>query len=95
MRVLGIPLINDFARHHEDVRQDLSELVRDLESNRFAKPSEVHDRYPSAKVLDGRLVVFKIRGNHYRVVTRFAYNTGVVIIEFVGTHQQYDRLKLK
>jgi mRNA interferase HigB len=95
MRVLGIEKVNDFCRHNMEARQDVSALIRDLELHSFASPSELSARYPSARVLNGKVVVFKIRGNRFRLVARFAYNTGTVVVDFVGTHKQYDRLDLR
>ena len=40
--------------------------------------------------LVGNCVVFNIRGNHYRLVTRVLYPSQKVFILRVMTHQQYD-----
>ena len=93
MHVVGKETVEDFLKHHDEVRQDVSELIRDLEAKRFTTPSELLARYPSARVLDGKRVVFKIRGNKYRLCAIVAYQTGVMVIDFVGTHAQYDRRK--
>ena len=95
MHVVGKETVEDFLKHHDEVRQDVSELIRDLEAKRFTTPSELLARYPSARVLDGKRVVFKIRGNKYRLCAIVAYHTGVMVIDFVGTHAQYDRQKLR
>ena len=95
MNVVGKEKVEDFLKHHDEVRQDVSELIRDLEGRRFTKPAELLDRYPSARALDGRRVVFKVRGNKHRLCAIVAYNTGVMVIDFVGTHAQYDRQKLR
>lgn len=95
MRVVGREKVDDFLKHHEDIRQDVSELIRDLEKKMFTKPAELLEHYPSARVLNGKHVVFKIRGNNYRLVAAIAYNVGTIVIEFCGTHKQYDRLNIR
>ena len=40
--------------------------------------------------LVGNCVVFNIKGNHYRLVTRILYPSQKVFILRVMTHQQYD-----
>jgi mRNA interferase HigB len=42
-------------------------------------------------VADNR-VVFDIGGNKYRLVTHVAYRFTRVLIKFVGTHKEYDRI---
>jgi mRNA interferase HigB len=42
--------------------------------------------------LPGNRVVFNIKGNHYRLVVKIHYRTGVVYIRFVDTHKEYDRI---
>ncbi len=62
------------------------DLVR---NNRFASFNEVRRTFPSADLI-GELVVFNIRGNRYRLVTRFIYEKGRVYIRHVLTHAEYD-----
>ena len=35
--------------------------------------------------------VFNVKGNKYRLDTRVAYRTGVVVVKRIGTHAEYDR----
>ena len=34
--------------------------------------------------------IFNIKGNDYRLETIVAYRTSVVVIEWIGTHTEYD-----
>ncbi|NCC37202.1 MAG: type II toxin-antitoxin system HigB family toxin, partial [Chloroflexia bacterium] len=34
---------------------------------------------------------FNIKGNHYRLVVKVRYQQGLVVIEWVGTHAEYDK----
>ena len=42
-------------------------------------------------VADNR-VIFDIGGNKYRLIVRVSYEYGQVLIKFVGTHAEYDRI---
>jgi len=37
-------------------------------------------------------IVFNIKGNKYRLVVAVRYESSVVFIRFIGTHQEYDRI---
>lgn len=95
MVVVGIEYIDKFVQKHPECGQELAELVRDLESVRLVDPNALKNRYPSSKVIDGRVVVFKVRGNRYRLCARVAYNTQVVVIIAVETHADYDQRRFR
>jgi mRNA interferase HigB len=48
--------------------------------------------YPKASILKAGRVVFNIKGNDYRLVTRIQYQAGVVAVRFFGSHTEYDRI---
>jgi mRNA interferase HigB len=92
-RIISWRAIREFiAAHPEDQSApDASAKWYDLvRSNRFANFNEVRRTFPSADLV-GDLVVFNVRGNRYRLVTRFFYETGRVYIRHVLTHAEYDK----
>lgn len=95
MVVVGKGRLETFLKRHHDCQQEVSELIRDLEAASLPNPDAVRARYPSAKVLDGRVVVFKVRGNKFRLSVQVAYNTGTVVIVAIETHAEYDRRGLR
>lgn len=95
MRVVGLEHVARFLKRHPECKTEIQSLVAELRETQFTKPEEVRNRYPSAKVLDGRNVVFKVRGNKYRLVSTFAYNTRLVVIEAIETHAEYDRRTIR
>ena len=55
-------------------------------------PAQVRDRFPSASIVGNSRVVFRIKGNAYRLVVEVFYPGRRVYIRFVGTHAEYDRI---
>lgn len=95
MVVVGKQHVDKFLKHHPECRQEISELIRELERTHLPNPESLRARYPSAKILDGRIVVFKVRGNRYRLSVQVAYNTAVAVILAMETHAEYDRRTLR
>jgi mRNA interferase HigB len=48
--------------------------------------------HPKVSILKGSRVVFKIKGNDYRLVATVQYQAGVLVIRFFGTHAEYDKI---
>lgn len=66
-------------------------MVSEAQSACWKTPQDIKDRYRSADFLDGNRVIFNIKGNHYRLVVKVRYQNGIAVIEWVGTHAQYDK----
>lgn len=95
MLVVGIEEIDSFLSRHPECQQELSELVRELQESTFPDPNALKAQYPSIKVIDGRTVVFKVRGNRYRLTATVAYKTQVLMVRAMQTHAEYDRKSLR
>ncbi len=77
---------------HPDAEDALKAWEKEAEHAHWKSPTDIKARYRSADFLPGNRVVFNIKGNHYRLVVKIQYPTGVVYIRFVGTHKEYDRI---
>jgi len=54
--------------------------------------AELKQQFLSASILTSERVVFNIRGNHYRLVVAIQFHYQVLLILWLGTHQEYDRI---
>lgn len=52
----------------------------------------ISKKYANASILSDNRVVFKIKGNTYRLIVVVEYAQGKVFIRFVGTHAEYDKI---
>jgi mRNA interferase HigB len=62
------------------------------ETSQWKTPQEVKKSHPKASILKGGRVVFNIKANDHRLITLMHYESGIVMIRFFGTHQEYDEI---
>lgn len=94
MPTLGVIKLDEFKRKHADARGPLDAWRIEAQRARWTGPQDIKTRYPSASFLAENKVIFNIKGNTYRLVIKAKYQNGVVLVEWVGTHAEYDKLKL-
>ena len=92
MRVIARKTLRDFYEEHADSKSALDAWFHEAVAARWQEPQDLKTRYPSADILPGDRVVFNIKGNHYRLIVKIHYNTGIVFVRFVGTHAEYDKV---
>jgi mRNA interferase HigB len=73
-----------------DARGWIENWLADVESAAWTTPQDIRHRYASASFLAEGMVIFNVKGNAYRLEVTVAYRTGVVSIEWIGTHREYD-----
>jgi mRNA interferase HigB len=93
MNVISRKTIYAFIRKHADSKESLLSWYKEASHANWEKPQNIKDRYSSASFLRNNTVVFNIKGNKYRLVTKIAYNTKTVFIKWIGTHPEYDKRK--
>lgn len=92
MLILGTDKLERFWRRNQNSRRWLQEWLRVVNNENWRAPHDVLDQYPRASILPRNRVVFRIRGNHYRMVASVNYRLSTVNIRFVGTHAEYDTI---
>ena len=58
-------------------------------------PNEIKAQYKNASIVGDNKVVFNIAGNKYRLIVKINYMAAIVFIKFIGTHKQYDKIKVE
>jgi mRNA interferase HigB len=91
MNVIAQSALQDFWARHPDSQEALKVWYKLLSNRDFADFIELKQTFSSADFVHSDYVIFEIKGNKYRVITRinFAYKT--VWIKHVFTHAEYDR----
>ncbi|MDE2685976.1 MAG: type II toxin-antitoxin system HigB family toxin [Chloroflexota bacterium] len=84
--------LREFWERHADAEQSLEDWYREVSSADWSTPAAVRMQYPRASIIGNYRVVFRVKGNDYRLVVRIFYPGRVVYIRFIGTHSEYDRI---
>jgi mRNA interferase HigB len=56
--------------------------------------SEMKKTFNSVDAVGNDLYVFNIKGNNYRLIVRIIFKVRTIYIKFIGTHKEYDKVKL-
>jgi len=94
MKVAGREVIEKFMRKHANAIPSATAWLAEVEAAKWAAPADVKARFPSVDILSKNRLVFNIGGNNYRLVVLVRYKNGVLLIQKMGTHAEYDKWKL-
>ncbi len=90
MHVISRKALRLFWEQHPDAEQPLRAWHQAARRQRWRRFADIRAQFPSADQV-GRLTVFNIRGNKYRLITVIHYRRGKVYVRHVLTHREYDR----
>jgi mRNA interferase HigB len=94
MKIIGLEKIEEFAKLHADAKSQLQSWIAEVNESNWNIPNDINEKYNSASFLSNNVVVFNIKGNHYRLVTKINYKNAIVLIKNIGTHAEYSKWNL-
>lgn len=95
MRIIAKKALREFWERHPDAKAPLETWYDQVRQQDWDTPAKVKERWPRASVVGNDRVVFRIKGNAFRLVVRIFYPGRQVFIRFVGTHTEYNRINAK
>ncbi|HEY6447885.1 MAG TPA: type II toxin-antitoxin system HigB family toxin [Acidobacteriaceae bacterium] len=57
--------------------------------------ADIKRQHATAGIVCAELVVFNIKGNDYRLVVGVDYQHQIVLIVWIGTHKDYDKIDVE
>ena len=90
MHIISRKTLKQFWGKYPDSQSALIRWFRIMEQTDFATFNELRQTFPSADMI-GKLIVFNIGGNKYRLIASVHFNRSKVYIRHVLTHAEYDQ----
>ena len=95
MRVIAKKILREFWEKHNDCEQQLKAWFQEASKAEWTTPNEIESDYPSASIVGNDRIVFNIKGNAYRLIVKINFDYQMVLIRFIGTHAEYDKINVK
>lgn len=99
MRILGKDKLSSFMKMHPRSRGPLAAWLKEAEAAQWRQWADIKGRHPAADLIGsksiGHRVIFNIKGNDYRLAALIYFNQGMIIVERIGTHAQYDKWNME
>ena len=95
MRVIAKKILKEFWEKHNDCEQQLKAWFQEASKAEWTTPNEIKSDYPSASIVGNDRIVFNIKGNAYRLIVKINFDYQMVLIRFIGTHAEYDKINVK
>lgn len=94
MQVIAKRALREFWAIHNQAEAPLKAWYALVDKAEWSSPQDIKNEFGSTVdfVGDNR-VIFDVGGNKYRVIVHVAYRFKRVLIKFVGTHVEYERIK--
>ncbi len=77
------------------IKAQLDAWYAEVAKAEWKSSAELKSQYSSASVISAERVVFNIKGNDYRLVVAINYHYQVLLIKWLGTHKEYDKINVE
>ncbi len=93
MHIISRKTLISFWQRFPESEQSLKSWFAEAEKAQWETPAQIKQEYRSASILKNNRVVFNICGNKFRLIVRVNFFSKTVFIRFLGTHEEYDKIK--
>jgi len=91
-RIFAKSTLKEYLEKHPDSEKYLKTGYDTAMSSDWRTPTDVKQTYANASILKDSRIVFNIKNNSYRLVTKFNFEKQWIFIRFIGTHKEYNKI---
>jgi mRNA interferase HigB len=92
MNVISQKALRQFWEKHADAKDSLLVWYKLATKSNWASLVEIKEHYPDTDYVGNDRYVFNLKGNKYRLVVKIDFNAKLILIRFVGTHSEYNKI---
>lgn len=93
MQIIAKRTLRQFWERHPPAETPLRAWYALVSGAEWSGPADVKTGFGgTVDFVAGNRIIFDISGNKYRLVVHAAYRYRRVLVKFVGTHAEYDKI---
>ena len=90
MKIQDITPLAESAHRHPASASSVNSFIQVVKASNWKHLIDLQATYPSADYVEGR-IIFNLGGNNFRIIAIVSFKLGLVVIEKVLTHAEYDK----
>ena len=94
MIVISKKPVNQFIEMYPKSADPILRWYLLTKDSSWANFAEMNKTFPGTDSAGNGLYIFNVGGNKFRIIARIIFKVRTVFIRFIGTHKQYDKVKL-
>ncbi|MBC3542437.1 type II toxin-antitoxin system HigB family toxin [Rufibacter sediminis] len=92
MNVISLKKLKEYYTQHAGAKIGLTAWFKTTKKAEWKDLNGLKADFPSADLVKDDRVVFNIKGNHYRLIARISFQYKNVMVKWIGTHAEYDKI---
>jgi len=92
MVVYGKEILEAFVIKHAIAKKAIDRWLQIVEESTFDTFNDLKAIFPNADYVGNERYVFNLKGNNYRIIAMIAFIGDTIIVRWVGTHAEYDKI---
>lgn len=93
MRIIAARTIRQYYEAHPTSKTALQEWSKKVVEATWTSFADMKKTFNSVDSVGNQHYVFNIKGNDFRLVAVVKFTIHFVLIRFIGTHEEYDKIK--
>jgi mRNA interferase HigB len=93
MRIISKSTLINYYLKNEQAKTALELWYRETKKAKWSNFSDIKNTFNSVDSVGNQHYVFNIKGNDFRLIVVIQFTISTVLIRFVGTHIEYDKIK--
>lgn len=92
MRIIAERTIREYYEKNPLAKVALEDWVKKVKKAQWSCFADIKSTFNSVDSIGNQHYVFNIKGNDYRMVVVIKFTPKFVLIRFIGTHKEYDKI---
>ena len=93
MIVYGKEILEEYVAKHAITKSAIDRWLQIIEESTFSDFNDLKSTFPTVSYAGNERYVFNLKGNNYRIITVIAFIGDSIVVRWIGTHGEYDKIK--